>query len=123
MAVYARDVPLGRVGMPQDCANLVRFLCSGQGGWINGQLLYSNGGTRKKVSRWQARPRRITPTPPVIHARGLIESGALCAWNPYQNDDPESFQRLCVGKLLYIYRNRVKTTAAMTPPTAEPTTT
>jgi len=34
----------GRVGLPQDCANLVRFLCSKEGGWINGQLLYSNGG-------------------------------------------------------------------------------
>ena len=33
----------GRVGMPQDCANLVRFLCSKDGGWVNGQLLYSNG--------------------------------------------------------------------------------
>jgi 3-oxoacyl-[acyl-carrier protein] reductase len=35
---------LNRVGMPQDCANLVNFLCSKAGGWINGQLLYSNGG-------------------------------------------------------------------------------
>ena len=36
--------PLGRVGLPQDCANLVRFLCSKEGGWINGQVLFSNGG-------------------------------------------------------------------------------
>jgi 3-oxoacyl-[acyl-carrier protein] reductase len=36
--------PLGRVGTPDDCANLVRFLCSKEGGWINGQLLFSNGG-------------------------------------------------------------------------------
>ncbi|GAA3431939.1 SDR family oxidoreductase [Kutzneria kofuensis] len=36
--------PLNRVGTPQDCANLVTFLCSPKGGWINGQLLYSNGG-------------------------------------------------------------------------------
>jgi 3-oxoacyl-[acyl-carrier protein] reductase len=35
---------LNRIGMPQDCANLVKFLCSKEGGWINGQLLYSNGG-------------------------------------------------------------------------------
>jgi 3-oxoacyl-[acyl-carrier protein] reductase len=34
----------GRVGQPQDCANLVRFLCAPEGGWINAQLLYSNGG-------------------------------------------------------------------------------
>ncbi len=46
MVAYARDVPLGRVSLPQDCANLARFLCSEQGGWINGQLLYSNGGIR-----------------------------------------------------------------------------
>ncbi len=36
--------PLGRIGLPQDCANLIKFLCSKDGGWINGQLLYSNGG-------------------------------------------------------------------------------
>lgn len=36
--------PTGRLGTPTDTANLVRFLLSEQGGWINGQLLYSNGG-------------------------------------------------------------------------------
>lgn len=35
---------LNRVGMPRDCANLVAFLCSREGAWINGQLLFSNGG-------------------------------------------------------------------------------
>jgi 3-oxoacyl-[acyl-carrier protein] reductase len=44
MAASARAVPLGRVGLPEDCANLVQFLCSELGGWINGQLLYSDGG-------------------------------------------------------------------------------
>lgn len=38
--------PLGRVGLPQDCAHLVEFLCSAKGGWINGQLLFSDGGIR-----------------------------------------------------------------------------
>ncbi len=33
-----------RVGVPTDVANLVAFLCSHDGGWVNGQLLYSNGG-------------------------------------------------------------------------------
>lgn len=40
------ETPLGRLGTPQDCANLVTFLCSPNGGWINGQLLYSNGGAK-----------------------------------------------------------------------------
>jgi 3-oxoacyl-[acyl-carrier protein] reductase len=39
--------PLGRLGTPADVANLVRFLLSEQGWWINGQLLYSNGGFPK----------------------------------------------------------------------------
>ncbi len=39
-----RQTPLGRLGTPQDTANLVDFLCSPQGQWINGQLLLSNGG-------------------------------------------------------------------------------
>ncbi|MFE6871400.1 SDR family oxidoreductase [Kitasatospora sp. NPDC057692] len=36
--------PLGRLGTPEDTANLVAFLCSPQGQWVNGQLLLSNGG-------------------------------------------------------------------------------
>jgi 3-oxoacyl-[acyl-carrier protein] reductase len=39
-----RQTPLGRLGTPQDTGHLVSFLCSPQGGWINGQLLLSNGG-------------------------------------------------------------------------------
>jgi 3-oxoacyl-[acyl-carrier protein] reductase len=36
--------PTGRLGTPTDVANLVRFLLSERGSWINGQLLWSNGG-------------------------------------------------------------------------------
>ncbi len=39
-----RQTPLGRLGTPRDTAHLVDFLCSPEGGWINGQLLMSNGG-------------------------------------------------------------------------------
>jgi len=46
MESFSRQTPGGRVGLPEDCANLVRFLCSAEGSWINGQLLYSNGGFR-----------------------------------------------------------------------------
>ena len=44
IAEFTRQTPGGRPGLPDDCANLVRFLCSEEGGWINGQLLHSNGG-------------------------------------------------------------------------------
>ena len=43
---FSRQTPGGRVSLPEDCANLVCFLCSAEGGWVNGQLLYSNGGFR-----------------------------------------------------------------------------
>jgi 3-oxoacyl-[acyl-carrier protein] reductase len=36
--------PTKRLGTPEDAANLVRFLFSEQGAWMNGQLLNSNGG-------------------------------------------------------------------------------
>jgi len=36
--------PRGRLGTPADTASLVSFLCSSDGGWINGQLLHSDGG-------------------------------------------------------------------------------
>jgi len=46
MAQIAAETPLGRVARPEDTANLVRFLCSPEGGWVNGQILYSNGGVK-----------------------------------------------------------------------------
>lgn len=44
-AAGIRQTPLGRLGKPEDTGNLVEFLCSPRGGWINGQLLMSNGGS------------------------------------------------------------------------------
>jgi 3-oxoacyl-[acyl-carrier protein] reductase len=38
------ETPLGRGGTPRDTAALVSFLLSPQGGWVNGQLLHSDGG-------------------------------------------------------------------------------
>lgn len=38
------ETALGRLGTQRDAANLVSFLLSERGGWINGQLLHSNGG-------------------------------------------------------------------------------
>jgi 3-oxoacyl-[acyl-carrier protein] reductase len=39
-----RLTPLGRSGTPADAAALVSFLLSPEGGWVNGQLLCSDGG-------------------------------------------------------------------------------
>jgi 3-oxoacyl-[acyl-carrier protein] reductase len=39
-----KATPLGRVGQPEDAAELVAFLCSPRGGWITGQVLVSDGG-------------------------------------------------------------------------------
>jgi len=36
--------PTGRLGTPDDTANLIAFLLSPEGSWINGQLLKSDGG-------------------------------------------------------------------------------
>jgi 3-oxoacyl-[acyl-carrier protein] reductase len=38
------QTPLGRGGTPRDTAALVSFLLSPDGGWVNGQLLNSDGG-------------------------------------------------------------------------------
>ncbi|MFD3683647.1 SDR family oxidoreductase [Nocardiopsis sp. NPDC058631] len=43
-AECAGHTPLGRVGTPEDTADLVDFLCSPRGSWVNGQLLHSDGG-------------------------------------------------------------------------------
>ncbi len=38
------QTPAGRLGTAEDTACLVRFLLSDQGSWLNGQVLYDNGG-------------------------------------------------------------------------------
>jgi 3-oxoacyl-[acyl-carrier protein] reductase len=42
--VVRAESPLGRLGRPQDAAELVAFLLSPEGGWLTGQVLHSDGG-------------------------------------------------------------------------------
>lgn len=41
----AADTPLGRVGQPDDIADVVVFLCSQQARWVTGQLIHVGGGS------------------------------------------------------------------------------
>jgi 3-oxoacyl-[acyl-carrier protein] reductase len=43
-AELTASIPLRRLGQPRDAANLAAFLCSPAGGWVNGQLIHSDGG-------------------------------------------------------------------------------
>lgn len=40
----AKEIPLGRVGQPDDVAGAVRFLCSDEAAYITGQVIGVNGG-------------------------------------------------------------------------------
>src|SRR5438309_11474590 len=40
------DIPLGRVGQPEDVADVIVFLASEQARWLTGQLLFAGGGHR-----------------------------------------------------------------------------
>lgn len=44
IASRVERIPLGREGVPQDMANLVRFLVGPGGSFITGQTIHSNGG-------------------------------------------------------------------------------
>jgi NAD(P)-dependent dehydrogenase (short-subunit alcohol dehydrogenase family) len=39
-----KDIPLGRLGQPDDIAHVVSFLASPTSGWGNGQVIKANGG-------------------------------------------------------------------------------
>lgn len=43
-AQAAQMTPYGRIGEPEDIANAIASLCSGDGEWVNGQLVFANGG-------------------------------------------------------------------------------
>ncbi|MEO9078127.1 MAG: SDR family oxidoreductase [Rhodanobacter sp.] len=38
------DIPLGRLGEPEDIAGVVSFLAGADSGWVNGQIIKANGG-------------------------------------------------------------------------------
>jgi NAD(P)-dependent dehydrogenase (short-subunit alcohol dehydrogenase family) len=40
-----KNTPLGRVGTPEDIANVTIFLASKAAGYVTGQVLYVDGGT------------------------------------------------------------------------------
>ncbi|QUS40778.1 SDR family oxidoreductase [Tardiphaga alba] len=41
---FAKLAPLERIGTPEDAADIVAFLASPSGGWVNAQIIRSNGG-------------------------------------------------------------------------------
>lgn len=45
------DIPIRRVGRPEDIANAVVFFASEQAGWITGQVLFVHGGHRMALGQ------------------------------------------------------------------------
>lgn len=44
VAFYKSETPLGRVGLPEDVAKVVRFLAGPESGWVTGQTFSADGG-------------------------------------------------------------------------------
>ncbi|MQT14330.1 SDR family oxidoreductase [Segnochrobactrum spirostomi] len=44
VAAIAKLNPFGRLGTPEDIANVVAFLAGPDGGWVSGQVIRANGG-------------------------------------------------------------------------------
>jgi 3-oxoacyl-[acyl-carrier protein] reductase len=42
----ARDIPIGRIGQPEDVAAVASFLCREEAGYVSGQVIYVNGGAK-----------------------------------------------------------------------------
>jgi 3-oxoacyl-[acyl-carrier protein] reductase len=42
----ARDIPIGRIGQPEDIAAVASFLCRDEAGYVSGQVIYVNGGAK-----------------------------------------------------------------------------
>lgn len=54
--VRAAAVPLRRLGEPDDVANVVSFLASDQAGYVNGQVIYVDGGFSEALMTLVPRP-------------------------------------------------------------------
>jgi 3-oxoacyl-[acyl-carrier protein] reductase len=45
-ATYAKDIPVGRVGKPEDIAAVVSFFTRDDASWVSGQVIYVAGGPK-----------------------------------------------------------------------------
>jgi 3-oxoacyl-[acyl-carrier protein] reductase len=46
LAAAAKEIPVGRVGRPEDIAAVAGFLCSEEAGFVSGQVIYVAGGPK-----------------------------------------------------------------------------
>ena len=44
IAKLTAEIPMGRLGEPEDVARVVSFLASAEGSWVSGQVIRANGG-------------------------------------------------------------------------------
>ncbi len=45
-AAAAKDIPVARIGQPEDIAALTSFLVGEESGFVSGQVIYSAGGPK-----------------------------------------------------------------------------
>jgi NAD(P)-dependent dehydrogenase (short-subunit alcohol dehydrogenase family) len=58
-AVRSSAIPMRRLAVPSDIANVVAFLCSDDAAYVNGQVIYVDGGLSKGLMT-------LLPRPPAI---------------------------------------------------------
>jgi 3-oxoacyl-[acyl-carrier protein] reductase len=46
MGILGSDLPLGRIGQPEDIAPIAVFLASADSGWVTGETFLASGGLR-----------------------------------------------------------------------------
>jgi 3-oxoacyl-[acyl-carrier protein] reductase len=46
LAGAASQIPVGRVGQPEDVAAMISFLASEEAGYVSGQIIYVAGGPK-----------------------------------------------------------------------------
>ena len=42
----AQNIPVGRIGQPEDVAAVASFLCREEASYVSGQVIYVNGGAK-----------------------------------------------------------------------------
>ncbi|WP_327678445.1 cytochrome P450 [Kitasatospora sp. NBC_00458] len=74
--------PMGRLGHPEELAEVVAFLASPRSSWITGQLILADGGLSTGQALLSPPRAEVVPVPPTVPVSAIVPAPAVAVTGP-----------------------------------------